>query len=182
MRNAADGMASVGDCALLVGACCRQAPQDDAYANVCFRLQLSSLIVRPPTATPRLHLITVSNEKDNAAMLEMIRIASRFGMHATVLTFQSDEFLMSKLRVSGPQFSRSAAHSAGRQGPTLPGCYMRADRTPAVEQALRDFCVTLSVAGAGTDLVLLVDAWDVVLRGPEEAIVAAYKHAVGGRR
>lgn len=49
-------------------------------------------------------------------------------------------------------------------------------------QALRDFCITLTGAGAGADLVLMVDAWDVMLRGPTEAIVDAYKQAVGGKR
>lgn len=49
-------------------------------------------------------------------------------------------------------------------------------------QSLRDFCVTLAGAGAGDDLVMMVDAWDVVLRGPAEAIVATYKRVVGGKR
>lgn len=70
-------------------------------ASMRLPLQLVSLDARPP-APPQIHLIAVSNKADHPAMLEMIHIASRFGMHATVLTFRSDEYLMSKLRVRWP--------------------------------------------------------------------------------
>ena len=47
---------------------------------------------------------------------------------------------------------------------------------------MRDYCFTVTAAGAGNDLVMMVDAWDVVLRGPEDALLQAYNTAVRGAR
>lgn len=53
---------------------------------------------------------------------------------------------------------------------------------PNALQALHDYCTNLTAHGAGDDIVMVTDAFDVIIRGPPQAILDRYNETVGGKR
>ena len=81
-------------------------------------------------ALPRLHIVTVSNEANHPRMLEMVHIAGRYGLHVQVMTFQSNELLMSKLK----------ARAVGREGFHTAGCCELPAASPRLSSSVPPLC------------------------------------------
>jgi hypothetical protein len=49
-------------------------------------------------------------------------------------------------------------------------------------QATKHYCAELVASGFGNDIVLVTDAFDVIVRGPPRKILETYDAVVGGKR